>query len=71
MVLVMVLVMAAAGFSSEGGGWRVAMSGCIPGGEAVHCSLLVGSTQVSTMTYLKPLLHAQILSGCAVEVALL
>ena len=47
------------------------MSGGVPGGEAVCHSLLVGLTQVSTMTQLESLLRAQILSGCAVEVALL
>ena len=47
------------------------MPGGVPGGEAMHCSLLVGLTWVSTMTYLESLLHARFFSGCAVEVALL
>ena len=37
----------------------------------MRCSLSVGSTQVSATTHLESLLHARILSGCAVEVDLL
>ncbi len=44
--------------SPEGGGWRRAMLGGIPGGGAMHCSLSVGQIQVSTMTHPRFLLHA-------------
>ena len=71
MVLVMFLVMLQLVSPLGGGGWRVAMSGGAPEGEAMRCFLSVGLTQVSAMTHLESLLHARILSGCVVEMDLL
>ena len=54
-----------------GGGWEGAMLGGFPGGDAVCCSLSVGLTQGSAVTYLESLLHARNPSGGTVVVALL